>query len=532
MFAQNFEKIQRPGDFNIVPIINLIPYTPDAVGSFTGENIPDRLNILNLVQEINIYEDITRPFITGDITVFDATNLFQTIPIGGFERLEMQLMSANTNANYNFTIETGHPQYIYAVQNRKQLSQNSQAYVMHFCSQEMIRNQTNYISRAEYDAYHVMVAKLLHEDLNSKKPLYFEETNSFDKLILPFGTPMQHIDHICRKSKSRDHSSSNFLFFENIHGFHYRSVQSLVNRPDGSPRRNVNGFVYSPKRPHIRDGGDEQIEYEMTRIMDYEVLRQFDTNKKLIDGAYCSELITHDGLYKRFESRIFNYLNNFSSDPQMGPNSSLPEFPFDDKGNGLDALPSRRFFKSATGDRFHPSSSLTASNFSEPLTEILGDVYGDSRSLNPKGQGIAKFPNVFRSKIKPRISSSLTQNTTDEADITQSNESRKSTLDDCHLQITVPGFFGYSAGDMIDVEIPRYSGSNPIGSEDIDPKLSGRYLIKALRHKITMQKSGLHVMIMDLRKDGFNKALPSTNQNTFALSEKEENAIIPIRDIP
>ena len=91
----------------------------------------------------------------------------------------------------------------------------------------------------------------LLNDLESKKALFFEKTNSKHKLILPYASPLQHINHICQKSQSIHHISGNYLFFENINGFHYRSLQSLTNKSDGEPRVNVNGFVYSPKRPHI-----------------------------------------------------------------------------------------------------------------------------------------------------------------------------------------------------------------------------------------------------------------------------------------
>ena len=63
------------------------------VDAFDNVNTPDRLNIIQMVKEINIYEDITKPFISGNLTVVDANNIFEMLPIAGFERLEMQLMS-------------------------------------------------------------------------------------------------------------------------------------------------------------------------------------------------------------------------------------------------------------------------------------------------------------------------------------------------------------------------------------------------------------------------------------------------------
>ena len=49
--AQNFRDIEVAGDFNLVPIINIIPYYPDSGG---GQNRPNSLNILPLVSEIKI----------------------------------------------------------------------------------------------------------------------------------------------------------------------------------------------------------------------------------------------------------------------------------------------------------------------------------------------------------------------------------------------------------------------------------------------------------------------------------------------
>ena len=133
--AQNFRDIEVAGDFNLVPIINIIPYYPDSGG---GQNRPNSLNILPLVSEIKIYEDLLKPFISGRMVIGDATNIFDAIQLSGFERLEFQIMSPNIDNNYDFTIETGHPQHIYSITDRKELSQNSQAYILHFCSQEAI----------------------------------------------------------------------------------------------------------------------------------------------------------------------------------------------------------------------------------------------------------------------------------------------------------------------------------------------------------------------------------------------------------
>ena len=87
--------------------------------------------------------------------------------------------------------------------------------------------------------------------------------------------------------------------------------------------------LYIPKRPHIRSGGDEQIEYEMSRIKQYEVKKQFNTIDRLTGGAFSSEMVTHDLLFKRFKSLSYNYNKDFQINSQMDPHSALPTFPFD-----------------------------------------------------------------------------------------------------------------------------------------------------------------------------------------------------------
>ena len=81
----------RPGAFELGDVI-LVSYR-----SFDGSDTPKRLDIRNLLTEFNIYESIDGNFLSGDMTLLDATNAIQELPITGFERIEF--FSTNTR-NY------------------------------------------------------------------------------------------------------------------------------------------------------------------------------------------------------------------------------------------------------------------------------------------------------------------------------------------------------------------------------------------------------------------------------------------------
>ena len=133
--AYNSGKKREKGSFNLLPAVNLIPYN-----AVPGTSTHQTLNIFPLIAEINIYESIYEPFITGNLVIVDADNIFEkNIPIVGFERLEFQLMTPGIDAKYDFQTQTGSPMHIYSITNRNATDFTTQTYVIHFCSQEMIR---------------------------------------------------------------------------------------------------------------------------------------------------------------------------------------------------------------------------------------------------------------------------------------------------------------------------------------------------------------------------------------------------------
>ena len=74
-------KNDRPGAFELSDVF-LISYANNELGQ------PNRLNIRNLITEFNIYESLDSKFLSGDMILTDATNVIQTLPLTGFERIE------------------------------------------------------------------------------------------------------------------------------------------------------------------------------------------------------------------------------------------------------------------------------------------------------------------------------------------------------------------------------------------------------------------------------------------------------------
>ena len=128
MYAKiNPNELNRPGDFTINDI-RLVSYQ-----SVDGDNQPKKISIKTLVTEINIYESIFNKHLSGSIILLDAQNLLMKLPITGFERIEFSVHTPSMSKGFDFREKTGHPMYIYAVKNRKNLEQQEvEAYVNKF----------------------------------------------------------------------------------------------------------------------------------------------------------------------------------------------------------------------------------------------------------------------------------------------------------------------------------------------------------------------------------------------------------------
>ena len=132
----------RPGAFELGDVI-LVSYR-----SYDGSGTPKRLDIRNLITEFNIYESLNGSFLSGDMTLLDATNAIQELPITGFERIEFYLRSPGATKGYNFSIKSGHPMFVYSLKNRQGANPRSQVYTLKFISLEAIRNHQTRVSQA------------------------------------------------------------------------------------------------------------------------------------------------------------------------------------------------------------------------------------------------------------------------------------------------------------------------------------------------------------------------------------------------
>ena len=466
-------KVDRPGAFELSDVI-LISYQ-----SFDGAGTPKRLSIRSLVQEISIYESLDGKFLSGDMTLLDATNAIQTLPITGFERVEFFFRTPGTDKGFDFSVKTGHPMFVYSLKNRSGVNPRSQIYTLKFVSTEAIRNHQTRISQAFTGQIDQMVTDICYNYLKTKKDLMVEDTKSNHKFVMPRLKPTKAIEQLRKNARSLHYENSGFLFYENGDGFNFKSYEGLFCKKDGSPRP-VKAH-YSPK---IKNIGEDPV-YALQSVENFKILQQFDTLNNTANGVYASRLITHDLYNKTFEELDFDY------NKEYGKQNHLEQDANGGKRSDNGILP---FFNYDNGDTFGNKSE--------------GKIYYQSETK--------KIHN--------------THELPESKDILQKRISQHIATNSLIIEITAPGTTELRVGDIVNFTLPKYAPFSKEDPKDNDKYLSGRYLISAARHHVsTLNKR--HTLALELIKDSFNVSLPMEDNELFTNNELQDGSPYRSSDI-
>ena len=462
----NTSQLERAGQYSLSDV-RLVSYQ-----SSEGQNKPKRISIRSLVTELNIYESLTNKSISGNIVITDAQNVANHLPITGFEKIEFKLFTPGTSRAYDFTSETGHPMHIYKISERKGLNPRTQIYVLNFVSIEMMKNEQIKVDRAYEDTIDNMILKLFRDSLQSNKTLTLEETKGIRKFVMPKIRPFEAIDLLAKSAESKKHHTPGMMFYENALGYHFKSFESMLASTETIARPVV--ALYRPTPANIRDArGNRNVIKEMQTVRNFNINSQFDTLKNLRNGIYNSRTVTHDAFNKTFTETDFDYLTEYEK-----------SFHTEHDGKGSKTV------GKGIAPLFNFEKGKTISDFPEGTLYLMSDTQ--------KIHNNTELPDYF--------------------DITPKRLSQRLSFESMNISIDVPGFTGISCGDVIAFEMPAYEPAGRDNPYDNDPYLSGRYLVKSIRHSLDTVND-THDMNVEIIKDAVKDPYPE--EPIDVLSDRE-----------
>ena len=470
------DTLDYAGDYNLgtLTLINHV-----------GEPLP---LAMGTVAELNVYEDITANAVTGSMHIIDFNNIITNAELQGNERLLFKLSTPGTAGDREGTVdateETGYPFHIYALTDRKQYSETTMTYVLHFCSKELFRNVRTKVSKAYDNNLALSVVDILRDKngLNSRKNIHYEETRNADKIVIPNMRPFDAISMLSNKSLSKNAKGSGYHFYETSKGFHFRSYESMLAYSGLYEREEKLTLSFEPS---LTGSPVERVYLNQHNIDSYEVMQHFDTLAQQAMGTYASRIITHNMYDKSYNIKDYHYHDQFADmfhadqvSSRSKRNFAISDTPVDHDPKGY-----------APGDK-------TVSDY--PDSQVV--LQGSTRFLHGENTGIfGTDPD--------------SEGLTEAIRMSQENQVENST----RIKIVIPGHSYLQVGDLVDFKLPSLE---PNKGEHIryglDEFHSGRYVVSKLYHRVI---DGYYKMILECVKDSVVREYTNLSDENFAGKE-------------
>ena len=434
------EELRQENDFKIEEIL-LIAYNGAEY----------KLDLVKI--QLNIYEDIFNNFISGNIELYDANDLPNFMPMMGEERLKIIFTRPDIVKGApveNPDAKDKLPDYemefrIVKMSDRRRVDERVQQYVLHFISEEVIKNLKVKMRRSFIGKpYSEMVEIVYDEKIKEKKDLVVEETEFDHDFVASNISPFQMFNMLASRSLSIEYGTSNYVFYEDKDQFNYVSISKLIDGPIVAE--------YGYQIANVLDApvsGSRDIAHDLTSAEEYNFSGSFDILRKMQEGMYASKLITVDTTRKIMREEEYHYLDEFGSAPRLGDSPVNTE--------DLDAL----------GE-----------------ADTFVKLMGTNKDHDKVPHIVDKEPG-----IKP-------------IHIEETKLQRYSLLEqinDKKIIITLSGDPRRKVGEVIEFKLPRTTADVDRPPEE-DQYLAGKYLIIALRHRFQQHK---YSMQLEIIKDSY-----------------------------
>ena len=281
--------------FAKAPIVDYIRIKASSTDSY--------IDITALVEQFNIYEDITSPFIFGDITIIDGLSLITKLPFTGKEFVEISYRSSFLEETQLLKFEC------YRLSNvQENGADNSQMYTLYFSTSEFIQNHRNKILMSYDDRHDNIIRKIFDNYLKVGDSTLTipEPCEDYETIVIPNKTPVGAINQIIRRSRcSKNIEECSYIFYSRMgEGFFLTTLGYLSEKQEK--------FKYSRTyTDYVTSTNDKNILKPIFTIDTFVIENALNTIESMGTGRHISSLNTLDPHTRSYDSRVYDISTEF-----------------------------------------------------------------------------------------------------------------------------------------------------------------------------------------------------------------------------
>lgn len=431
-------ELQFAGDYSLE---NILVY---------GASTQGELDIKPLLMELNIYESIFTPNISGSLTIVDSANHLQNVPFKGQEELEFKFgIPGKDNEMIDFT---KHRVRITKVSNVVRTQERQQVYTLNFTSRETLTDLRTSLHKKFSGSANEIIIDVLKNSIKTDKLFRIEDATETLTLTGNRMKPFKFCNMVANMGSSKIENDDKLYFYENHRGYNLSSLSKLAK---GEPK-----FVFYKSEGR---GERKDTKADMEKILNYRVTKNQDLLIHIATGLINSTQYTYDINTKSFNKTEHRYFDKFTTTPHTAdkPFPIYTTQPESGDGKLLDDF---------------TSSVTKVSTKNSLLHTIDGDDTSDYSNTTSKDQ----------SRLYSRLN-----------------------YDALTVNVSVPGNSNIAAGDTVELNLPSLEPVNKSFDNTYDIFQSGKYIVTNVVHTVSPTN---YVTTFDCCKDSVNNAYQTSSE--------------------
>jgi hypothetical protein len=410
------------------------------------------IEISGIFEEINIFDSILMPVISGNILIKDSIGLSGKLLFDGSEAILIDIVKTENSEVASFKKAFR----IFKQSNRKEDGLNSEIYILDFVSDELMYSDQQRINQSYETTYTEIVKRIMNDYLQvtpNNLGGYFDNSSGVRKVVIPNLRPLEAIQWCAKRSVDLNRSP-NFMFYQNLTGFNFVTLSNLLTQEE------ILDIKFETKNLK----GNNPIN-EISSARTIEVVKQTDGIEKTRSGVNAGKFIGFDPLTRTVGVKNIGFGDHYNKMKHSNENPNVSVI--DNRGGvkNIEAFDSKKTL----------SFFSTARQYSNYIKKY------DPTSIS-KEDNTEEY--IFQRKA---ILSNLMSK---------------------RLKIAMPGNFQLTSGFNVNVIAPNF-GIKEKGADNNDPSISGKYVIIASRQIIGYEK---HETILEVATSSTdNEFIPVSN---------------------
>lgn len=411
-------------------------------------------NVRSMVIELSFFEDLYSFVTSGYIILKDAVGLIEKFKLDGNEFIEIKYGKTKRE---NEDAKVARRFRLYKVGNRNPVGNLNAEYItLYFCTEILLLSEQTKISKA-FNGKKIATAKdnsgiinnILIDKLkvSSDKIVDIEETYGTYDFIVPRLKPLEAISWLSTYARpSGNKEGADMLFFETKDGFSFRSLQSLLQAEPYAT------YKYQPKN---LDYNNKSFSEGVSTVLDYEIIKSFDSLEGTSSGVYANRLVSIDPLTKSYKVTDFNYDKYAQKVDTMNENPII----------------------AASTNRLGIKQTEA---YESKVKVVIGNSDQTNNNYIKQHQGSTAKDVYLETSIPNRTAQLALANYT-------------------VLKMSIPGDSSLTVGRTVNFNLYSLQIDNV---RKLDDYFSGKYLVTAVRHVI--QTQGVYQTIVEMAKESVN----------------------------